>query len=218
MEGGGSCLRNPVILSNDFIKNTGPLGNYLSSHLVSDRRVGGPGVCRREQSCSRDSGCTGADADSRLASCLRGDSARSRISLRQFPRGLKAVASADDCGYRVDHLCLWFQFFRAALAILAGPILGLVSTVRAPGLHQPSRSNHRRKRLEKRGPSRFPLCLRSPSKSFALSTYICRRRDLGCGLSTTTKSLRACALACSRFDHCRRLSAASMDKQPSRRF
>src|SRR6185503_17853494 len=130
----------------------------------------------------------------------------------------KAPALADDYQHGVDHLCLWFQSLRRAVAaaILPRPVLGPVSAIRSPGLLEPSCANRLWKRVEEHLAGRAPVRFRSSPKPFALCAYVCWWRHLGRCLSTTAESFRARTLTRSRFDNRRAFCPSSMDEQSAR--
>src|SRR5689334_14668093 len=192
------------------------MGDRVGIDLVFDRRVGGPRVRRFEQTRARCSDRTCPHVDHLFSSRIRRDSPRAWVSYGQLSRGRKATSTTDTRGHGVDHLCLWFQSRRplVALAILAGPILGTVSAIRAPGLPEPSRPGDLRQRLEERPLSRVLVCPRSSSKPSTLFTYVCSGCDLGRDLPATAKPLRARTFTCAHVDNRCGVSASSMDSQP----
>src|SRR5690242_1785238 len=104
------------------------------------------------------------------------------------------------------------------MAVPAGPIVGLVSTVRVTRLYQSTRSGFRRSGLEKCVAGGADLRRRASSESTVIPAHVYRRRDLGHRLSKTTQPLRARTLARHYLRHGSAFYAFRVDKRPPRRL
>src|ERR1043165_5216358 len=102
------------------------------------------------------------------------------------------------------------------MALLSGPILGLVSAVCFERLSEPSRPARVRRGLEECAARGIAIRGRSSSKPSTLRAYISRWGDLGLRLSKTTKPLRPSAFPRYCFDHRRSLDPATVDKRSTR--
>src|ERR1051325_8192688 len=196
------------------------LGDRLRCHFVFDCRMGGPCFHWSKQARSRDSSCHGCRADDFLASSLRRDTARPRLSHRQLSREREALVVANYDRHRVDRSCVWFLTKRppVALALSAGPTVGFVSAVRVTGLHQSSRSDLRWSGLEKSLVGGPTLCPSPPAQPVAVRAHTRRWHHLGHGLSKTAEPLCTRAFPRHDLDYTGAFCALLVDKQPARRL